>query len=91
MRLASGPARVDRNIAYASQAIIANRERTFRRHVETIAAYLEAGAGVDDASTSTSALCYPIPVTRSRTRLDVDQYEAWIADTLVRQLLPCGE
>jgi AcrR family transcriptional regulator len=83
-------ARTDPDIAQAMATIMANRERAFRRHIEAIAAHLSPGVTVDDGVDIYIALVLPevyrtLVIERGWT---ADRYEVWLAETLIRQLLP---
>ena len=83
-------ARTDPEIAENIRTIAANRERGFRRHVESIAAHLAPDVTVEDGTDRYLALVLPeiyrtLVLERHWT---IDRYEAWLADTLVQQLLP---
>ena len=83
-------ARVDPDIAQAAQTIMANRERAYRHHVEAIAAHLALGVTVEDAVDVYVTLVLPeiyrtLVLERGWT---ADRYESWLADNLIRQLLP---
>jgi AcrR family transcriptional regulator len=83
-------ARTDPDIAQAMQAIMANRERAFRRHIEAIAAHLAPGVNVSDGVDIYITLVLPeiyrtLVLERGWT---IDRYETWLAETLIRQLLP---
>jgi AcrR family transcriptional regulator len=80
-------ARTDSDIAADLQTILANRERAFRRHLEAIAPHL--AVSVDEGVAIYLALVLPevyrtLVVERT---WPVDQYEDWLANTLVGQLL----
>jgi AcrR family transcriptional regulator len=82
-------ARIDPDIADDLRRILANRERAFRRHVEAIAAHLRPGVVVSDGVDIYLALVLP-EVYRTLVLEQgwaADRYEAWLADTLVQQLL----
>jgi AcrR family transcriptional regulator len=83
-------ARTDPDIADAVGTIMANRERAFRRHIEAIAAHLAPGLTVDDGVDIYIALVLPevyrtLVIERGWT---ADRYEAWLAETLIAQLMP---
>jgi AcrR family transcriptional regulator len=83
-------ARTDPDIAQDVRTIAANRERAFRRHIETIATHLTAGVSVDDGVTIYLALVLP-EVYRTfviEGGWTADRYEDWLADALITQLLP---
>jgi AcrR family transcriptional regulator len=85
-------ARTDPDIARDLQTIMANRDRSFRRHVEAIAAHLAPGVSVSDAVDIYIMLVLPeiyrtLVLERGWT---ADQYENWLAGTLIRQLLQGG-
>jgi AcrR family transcriptional regulator len=85
-------ARTDPDIADDLQRILANRERAFRRHVEAIAVHLRPGLTVDDGVDIHLALVVP-EVYRTlvlEQGWDADQYETWLGDTLIQQLLPAS-
>ena len=82
-------ARTDPDIAQDSRTIMANRERAFRRHIETIAAHLAPGVSISDAVDTYVTLVLPeiyrtLVLERGWT---IDRYETWLADTLIRQLV----
>jgi AcrR family transcriptional regulator len=81
-------ARTDPDIAADLQIIMTNRERAFRRHVESIAGRL--GPAIDEAVDRYLALVLPevyrtLVLERGWT---ADRYETWLAESLVQQLLP---
>jgi AcrR family transcriptional regulator len=83
-------ARTDPDIAQDLRMIMDNRERAFRRHIEAVAAHLAPGVSVDDGVDTYITLVLPeiyrtLVLERGWT---VDRYETWLADTLIRQLLP---
>lgn len=83
-------ARTDPDIAADLQTIMANRERAFRRHVESIAGYLSPGVTVAEGLDRYLALVLP-EVYRTlvlERGWSIDRYETWLADTLLQQLLP---
>jgi AcrR family transcriptional regulator len=82
-------ARTDPDIAADLQAIMGNRERAFRHHLEAIAPHLAPGVTVDDGLAIYLALVLPeIHHTLVHQRgWSNDHYETWLADTLVHQLL----
>jgi AcrR family transcriptional regulator len=82
-------ARTDPDIADDLQAIMSNRERAFRRHIDAIATHLSPTVTVDDGLAVYLALVLPeIYHTLVRQRgWSNDHYETWLADTLVHQLL----
>jgi AcrR family transcriptional regulator len=82
-------ARTDPDIAQDTATIAANRERAFRRHVEFIAGQLAPGVTVDDGVDRYLALVLPeiyrtLVLERGWT---IDEYEQWLAGTLIQQLL----
>ena len=82
-------ARTDPDIAQAAGTIMANRERGFRRHVESIAGQLAPGVSVDNGVDRYLALVLPeiyrtLVIERGWT---IDEYEKWLADALIQQLL----
>jgi AcrR family transcriptional regulator len=82
-------ARTDPDIAADLRLISANRERAFRRHVDTIAEHLGPGVTRDEAVDRYLALVLPevyrtLVLERGWT---IDRYETWLAHTLVQQLL----
>jgi AcrR family transcriptional regulator len=82
-------ARTDPDIAQDTRAIAANRERAFRRHVESIAGQLAPGITVDSGVDRYLALVLPeiyrtLVIERGWT---IDEYEKWLADALIQQLL----
>lgn len=82
-------ARTDPDIARDVQTIMANRERAFRRHIESIARHLEPGVTVDEAVDRYLALVLP-EVYRTlvlERGWSIDRYETWLAGTLIQQLL----
>jgi AcrR family transcriptional regulator len=82
-------ARTDPDIARDTQTIAANRERAFRRHIETIASQLTPGVSVNDGVTIYLALVLP-EVYRTLViegGWTADRYEDWLADALITQLL----
>jgi AcrR family transcriptional regulator len=86
-------ARTDPDIAADLQLIAGNRERAFRRHVESIAGRLRPGVTVDGGVDRYLALVLP-EVYRTlvlERGWSVDQYETWLAGALVQQLLPAGK
>lgn len=83
-------ARTDPDIARDTQIIAANRERAFRRHIETIAAHLAPDVSVDDGVTIYLTLVLP-EVYRTLViegGWAADRYEDWLAGALTTQLLP---
>jgi AcrR family transcriptional regulator len=83
-------ARTDPDIARDIQAIAANRERAFRRHLEAIATRLAPSLSVDEAVTIYLALVLP-EVYRTLViegGWTSDRYEEWLAGALITQLLP---
>lgn len=83
-------ARTDPDIAGDLQTIMANRERAFRRHVESIAGHLGPDVTVDEGVDRYLALVLP-EVYRTlvlERGWSIDRYETWLADTLLQQLLP---
>jgi AcrR family transcriptional regulator len=83
-------ARTDPDIAQDVQTIMANRERAFRHHIEAIAAHLAPGVNVDDGVDIYLTLVLP-EVYRTLVldrHWSIDRYETWLADALIRQLLP---
>jgi hypothetical protein len=83
-------ARTDPDIARDTQTIAANRERAFRRHVESIKAHLTPGVSIDDGVTIYLALVLP-EVYRTlviEAGWTAERYEDWLADALTTQLLP---
>jgi AcrR family transcriptional regulator len=83
-------ARTDPDIAQDLQTIMANRERAFRRQIEAIAAHLAPGIAVNDGVDIYLTLVLPeiyrtLVLERGWTP---SRYETWLADTLIRQLLP---
>lgn len=82
-------ARTDPDIADDLQTIMANRERAFRRHIESIAAHLSPDISTDDATDIYLTLVLPeIYRTLVRERgWPAERYEGWLAETLIRQLL----
>jgi AcrR family transcriptional regulator len=83
-------ARTDPDIAHDQHGILTNRERAFRRHLDTIATHLNPGLSIDDATTIYLTLVLPeiyrtLVIERGWTP---DQYEQWLADNLTHQLLP---
>lgn len=86
-------ARTDPDIAADLQAIMANRERAFRRHVESIAGHLDPGVTVDAGVDRYLAIVLP-EVYRTlvlERGWSAGRYETWLADTLIQQLLPLGK
>ncbi|MDT3443173.1 MULTISPECIES: TetR/AcrR family transcriptional regulator [unclassified Pseudofrankia] len=82
-------ARTDPDIAHDLQTITGNRERAFHRHIEAIAAHLAPGVSVSRALDIYVALVLP-EIYRTlvlERRWTIDQYESWLADTLIHQLL----
>ena len=82
-------ARTDPDIAGDLRVITANRERAFRRHVESIAGHLSPGVTVDEGVDRYLAVVLP-EVYRTlvlERGWSIDQYETWLADTLLQQLL----
>lgn len=82
-------ARTDPDIAEDTRRIAANRERGFRRHVESIAEHLAPGVSVDDGVDRYLALVLP-EIYRTlvlERRWVIDRYETWLADALIHQLL----
>jgi AcrR family transcriptional regulator len=83
-------ARTDPEIAQALRIIMANRERAFRRHIEAIAGHLAPGVTVDDGVDIYLALVLP-EIFRTlvlERGWSLDRYETWLAESLIRQLLP---
>jgi len=83
-------ARTDPDIAQDMRTIAANRERAFRRHVESIASHLAPGVSVDDGVAIYLTLVLPevyrtLVIERGWT---TDRYENWLANGLITQLLP---
>ena len=83
-------ARTDPDIAQATRAIMANRERAFRRHIEAIATSLAPEVGVDAGVDIYITLVLPevyrtLVIERGWT---ADRYENWLTDALIGQLLP---
>jgi AcrR family transcriptional regulator len=83
-------ARTDPDIAQDMRTIAANRERAFRRHVESIASHLAPGVSVDDGVAIYLTLVLPevyrtLVIERGWT---TDRYENWLASGLITQLLP---
>jgi AcrR family transcriptional regulator len=81
-------ARTDPAIARDAQTIATNRERAFRRHIETIATHLAPSLSVDDGVTIYVALVLP-EVYRTLVvegGWTADHYEDWLADALITQL-----
>jgi len=82
-------ARADPDIAQDTRRISANRERAFRRHVESIAEQLAPGVTVDDGVDRYLALVLP-EIYRTlvlERHWSVDRYETWLGDALIHQLL----
>ncbi|WP_327001735.1 hypothetical protein OHA72_42410 [Dactylosporangium sp. NBC_01737] len=82
-------ARTDPDIAEDLRTIAANRERAFRRQVESVAADLAPGVGVEHGVAVYLTLVLPevyrtLVVERGWTD---DDYERWLADALITQLL----
>jgi AcrR family transcriptional regulator len=82
-------ARTDPDIAASLQVIMGNRERAFRRHLETISGHLAPGLTVGDATGIYLALVLPeiyrtLVVERG---WPADRYEAWLAGSFTQQLL----
>jgi AcrR family transcriptional regulator len=82
-------ARTDPDIAQDMRTIAANRERAFRRHVESIAPHLAPGVSVDDGVAVYLTLVLPevyrtLVIERGWT---TDRYENWLAIALITQLL----
>ncbi len=82
-------ARTDPDIAQATRTIMANREGSFRHHVESIAGQLAPGVTVDNGVDRYLALVLPeiyrtLVIERGWT---IDEYEKWLADALIQQLL----
>jgi AcrR family transcriptional regulator len=82
-------ARTDPDIAEATRVIAANRESAFRRHVESIARQLAPGVTVEAGVDRYLALVLP-EIYRTfvlERRWTIDEYEEWLASTLIQQLL----
>jgi AcrR family transcriptional regulator len=80
-------ARTDPEIAAAVVRILGNRERSFRRHLESIQPHLRST--VDDALAVYLTLVLP-EVYRTlvlERGWSIDRYEEWLATTLIRDLL----
>jgi hypothetical protein len=83
-------ARTDPDIAADLGTIATNRERAFRRHVESIAQHLDPSVTVDEGVDRYLALVLP-EVYRTlvlERGWSIDRYETWLADSLIQQLLP---
>lgn len=83
-------ARTDPDIARDAQTIAANRERAFRRHIESIATRLASGVSVDDGVAVYLALVLP-EVYRTLViegGWTADRYQDWLTNALVTHLLP---
>ena len=82
-------ARTDPDIAQALRTIIANRERGFRQHIQSIAAHLVSGLTVADGVDLYITLVLP-EVYRTlvlERGWSADRYEKWLADLLINLLL----
>jgi AcrR family transcriptional regulator len=82
-------ARTDPEIAHDVQKIMGNRERAYRRHIETIADHLAPGVSVSRGVDMYVTLVLP-EIYRTlvlERRWTIDQYETWLADALIHQLL----
>jgi hypothetical protein len=83
-------ARTDSDIAHYLQKIMGKRERAFRRYIEAITAHLAPGVNVSRGVDIYVTLVLP-EIYRTlvlERRWTNDQYETWLADTLIHQLLP---
>lgn len=81
--------RTDPDIAEMLREIMASRERSFRRHLETIAPHLAPEMTVDEGLDVYITLVLP-EIYQSlvlERGWSPDRYETWLADNLVRQLL----
>ncbi len=82
-------ARTDPKIARATELIMRNRERAFRRHIETIAVHLAPGLTVDDGVVIYLTLVLP----EAYRTISIEngwppaRYERWLANALIQQLL----
>lgn len=82
-------ARTDLDIAADLTRILANRERAFRRHITAIAQHLAPGLSIDNGVGIYLTLVLPevyrtLVIERGWTP---DRYEAWLATTLIQQLM----
>lgn len=82
-------ARTDPKIARATELIMRNRERAFRRHIETIAVHLAPGLTVDDGV----VICLTLVLPEAYRTISIEngwppaRYERWLANALIQQLL----
>lgn len=82
-------ARTDAEIARSLDVIMRNRERGFRRHIDSIADHLAAGLTVDDGVVLYLTFVLP-EAYRTLTienRWSPARYERWLADALIQHLL----
>ena len=82
-------ARTDPDIARDLRTILANREQAFSRHVESIVNHLGPGRTIELAIDLYLALVLPeiyrtLVLERGWSN---DQYETWLADSLIQQVL----